>query len=84
MPQVRTPANRASREVLRVPRSDTDNESDDIMHLIIRQRCLRAANYRYSRRSSVVMIVLSALTYGAVVYEAAKVLDEQEVRDVAR
>ncbi len=49
------------------------------MHLIIRQRCIRAANYRYGWRSSVVMIVLSALTYGAVVYEAAKVLDEQEV-----
>lgn len=49
------------------------------MHLIIRQRCLRASNYRYSWRSSVALIVLSALTYGAVVYEAAKVLDEQEV-----
>ena len=67
-----------------MPRSDTDDESDDIMHLIIRQRCLRAANYRYGWRSSVVMIVLSALTYGAVVYEAATVLDEQGVSDAAR
>ena len=49
------------------------------MHLIIRQRCLRAANYRYGWRSSLLLIVLSALIYGAVVYEAAKVLDEQEV-----
>ncbi len=49
------------------------------MQIIMRQRCLRAANYRYSWRSSVAMIVLSALTYGAVVYEVARVLDEQEV-----
>ena len=54
------------------------------MHLIIRQRCLRAANYRYSWRSSVALIVLSVLTYGAVVYEAARAINEQEVRDVAR
>ena len=54
------------------------------MHLIIRQRCLRAANYRYSWRSSVVMIVLSALTYGAVAYEAVRVIDEQGASDVAR
>ncbi len=47
------------------------------MHLIIRQRCLRAANYRYSWRSSVFIIVLSALIYGAVVYESVKVIDEQ-------
>ena len=53
------------------------------MQIIMRQRCLRAANYRYSRRSSVVMIVLSVLTYGAVVFEAAKVLDEQEVTNDA-
>ena len=53
------------------------------MQIIMRQRCLRAANYRYSWRSSVVIIVLSALTYGAVVYEAAKVLDEQEVTNDA-
>ena len=51
------------------------------MHLIIRQRCLRAANYRYGWRSSVVMIVLSALTYGSVFYEAARAIDEQGVRD---
>ena len=49
------------------------------MHLIIRQRCLRAANYRYDWLSSIVLIVLSALTYGAVVYEAARVIDEQDV-----
>ena len=49
------------------------------MRIAMRQRCLRAANYRYSWRSSVVMIMLSVLTYGAVVYEAAKALDEQEV-----
>ena len=49
------------------------------MQIIMRQRCLRAANYRYSRRSSVVMIVLSVLTYVAVVYEAARAIDEQEV-----
>jgi len=54
------------------------------MHLIIRQRCLRAANYRYSWRSSVVMLVLSALTYGAVVYEAARAIDEQGVSDANR
>ena len=54
------------------------------MQIIMRQQCLRAANYRYSWRSSVVMIVLSALTYGAVVYEAATVLDEQGVSDAAR
>jgi len=60
------------------------DESDDIMHLIIRQRCLRAANYRYSWRSSVVLIVLSALTYGAVVYEAARATDEQGEHDGIR
>ena len=49
------------------------------MRIAMSQRCLRAANYRYSWRSSVVIIVLSALTYGAVVFEAAKALDEQEV-----
>ena len=49
------------------------------MQLIMRQRCLRAENYRYSWRSSVVMIVLSALTYGAVVFEAARAIDEQDV-----
>jgi len=54
------------------------------MHLIIRQRCLRAANYRYSWRSSIVLIVLSALTYGAVVYEAARAMDEQGVSDANR
>ena len=51
------------------------------MRIAMRQQCLRAANYRYGWRSSVVMIVLSALTYGAVVYEAARAIDEQEVRD---
>ena len=51
------------------------------MNLIIRQRCLRAANYRYSWQASILMIVLSALTYGAVVYEAAKVIDEQGEHD---
>ena len=54
------------------------------MHLIIRQRRLRAANYRYGWRSSVVMIVLSVLTYGAVVYEAALAIDEQEVTHAAQ
>lgn len=53
------------------------------MQIITRQRCLHAANYRYSWRSSVVMLVLSALTYVAVVFEAAKVLDEQEVTNDA-
>lgn len=47
------------------------------MHLIIRQRCLRAGNHRYSWRSSLLLIVLSALTYGAIVYEAASMIDEQ-------
>ena len=47
------------------------------MRIAMRQRCLRADNYRYSWRSSVVMIVLSALTCGAVVYEAVRVIDEQ-------
>jgi len=60
------------------------DESDDIMHLIIRERCLRAANYRYSCRSSIVIIVLSALTYVAVVYEAARATDEQGERDGIR
>ena len=54
------------------------------MQIIMRQRCLHAANYRYSWRSSVAMIVLSALTYGAVVYEAVRVIDEQGASDVAR
>ena len=49
------------------------------MQIIMRQRCLRAANYRHSWQSSVVMIVLSALIYGAVVYEAARAIDEQDV-----
>ncbi len=49
------------------------------MRIAMRQQCLRAANYRYSWRSSIVLIVLSVLIYGAVVYEAAKVLDEQAV-----
>ena len=49
------------------------------MQIIMRQRCLRAANYRYSWRACLLVIVLSALTYGSVVYEAVKVIDEQEV-----
>lgn len=47
------------------------------MHLIIRQRCLRAGNHRYSWRSSLLLIVLAALTYAAIVYEAASMIDEQ-------
>ena len=54
------------------------------MRIAMSQRCLRAANYRYGWRSSVVMIMLSALTYGAVVYEAARAIDEQGASDVAR
>lgn len=54
------------------------------MRIAMRQRCLRAANYRYSWRSSIVIIVLSALTYVAVVYEATKVLDEQAVTHAAQ
>jgi len=54
------------------------------MQIITRQRCLRAANYRYGWRSSIVIIVLSALTYVAVVYEAARAIDEQGASDVAR
>ena len=54
------------------------------MRIAMRQRCLRAANYRYSWRSSLLLIVLSVLTYGAVVYEAAKVIDEQEARNEDR
>ena len=55
------------------------------MRIAMSQRCLRAANYRYSWRSSVFIIVLSALTYGAVVYEAARVIDDEPVvSDVAR
>ena len=54
------------------------------MRIAMRQQCLRAANYRYSWRSSIVLIALSVLTYGAVVYEAATVLDEQGVSDAAR
>ena len=53
------------------------------MRIAMSQRCLRAANYRYGWRSSVVMIMLSALTYGAVVYEAARAIDEQEVTNDA-
>ena len=51
------------------------------MRIAMSQRCLRAANYRYSWRSSVVMIMLSALTYGAVVYEAARAIDKQAEHD---
>ena len=51
------------------------------MRIAMSQRCLRAANYRYSWRSSVVMIVLSVLTYGAVVYEAARAIDKQAEHD---
>ena len=54
------------------------------MQIIMRQRCLRAANYRYSWRSSVFIIVLSALIYGALVYEAARVIDEQGEHDGIR
>jgi hypothetical protein len=54
------------------------------MRIAMRQRCLRAANYRYSWRSSVVIIVLSALTYGAVVFEAARAIDEQGASDANR
>ncbi len=54
------------------------------MRIAMRQRCLRAANYRYSWRSSIVLIVLSALTYGAVVYEAARAIDEQGEHDGIR
>ena len=54
------------------------------MQIIMRQRCLRAANYRYSWRSSVAMIVLSALTYVAVVYEAARAIDDQGEHDGIR
>ena len=54
------------------------------MQIIMRQRCLRAANYRYSWRSSIVIIVLSALTYVAVVYEAARATDEQGEHDCIR
>ena len=49
------------------------------MRIAMSQRCLRAANSRYGWRSSVVMIMLSVLTYGAVFYEAARAIDEQEV-----
>jgi len=48
------------------------------MRIAMRQRCLRAANYRYGWRSSLLLIVLSALTYGAIVYEAANMIDDQE------
>ena len=54
------------------------------MQIIMRQRCLRAANYRYDWRSSVVLIVLSVLIYGAVVYEAARAIDEQGEHDGIR
>ena len=54
------------------------------MQIIMRQRCLRAANYRYSWRSSAVMIVLFSLIYVAVVYEAARVIDEQGASDANR
>lgn len=54
------------------------------MRIAMRQRCLHAANYRYGWRSSIVLIVLSALTYGAVVYEAARATDEQGERDGIR
>ena len=49
------------------------------MRIAMRQRCLRADNYRYGWRSSIVLIALSVLTYGAVVYEAARAIDEQDV-----
>ena len=44
----------------------------------------RRYGYRYSWRSSVVMIVLSALIYGAVVYQAARAIDEQGEHDGIR
>ena len=54
------------------------------MQIIMRQRCLRAATYRYSWRSSVLLIVLYALIYGAVGYEAVRVIDEQGEHDGIR
>lgn len=52
------------------------------MQIITRQRCLRAANYRYSWRSSVIMIALALLTWAGVAYQAVVAI-EDEVADVA-
>ena len=54
------------------------------MQIIMRQRCLIAANYRYGWRSSAVMIVLFSLIYVAVGYEAVRVIDAQGEHDGIR
>lgn len=52
------------------------------MQIIMRQRCLHAANYRYSWRSSVIMIALALLTWAGVAYHAVVAIDD-EAADVA-
>ncbi len=47
------------------------------MQIITRQRCLRAANYRYSWRSSVIMIALALLTWAGVAYQAVVAIDDE-------
>jgi len=51
------------------------------MRIAMRQRCLRAANYRYSWRSSVIMIALALLTWAGVAYQAVVAI-EDEAADV--
>mgnify|MGYP000393772851 CR=1 FL=1 len=58
------------------------HREDRTMQIITRQRCLRAANYRYSWRSSVIMIALALLTWAGVAYQAVVAI-EDEVADVA-
>lgn len=51
------------------------------MQIITRQRCLHAANYRYSWRSNVIMIALALLTWAGVAYQVVVAIDD-EVADV--
>lgn len=52
-------------------------ESESIMQIITRQRCLRAANYRYSWRSSIFMIVLSLAMLCAIAHELGCAIDSE-------
>ena len=47
------------------------------MRIAMRQRCLRAASYRYSWRSSVIMIALALLMWAGVAYQAVVAIDNE-------
>ncbi len=49
------------------------------MRIAMRQRCLRAANYRYSWRSSLLMIILSVAMLCAVAHELGCAIDDEAV-----